>query len=40
MFKLKLLAKIKIYPIQYIAILELAYRKVKLPVYKVDIYRG
>ena len=30
----------KIYPIQYIAILELAYRNVKLLVYKVDTYRG
>ena len=30
----------KIYPIQYIAMLELAYRNIKLLVYKVDIYRG
>ena len=30
----------KIYPIQYIAMLELVYRNVKLLVYKVDIYRG
>ena len=30
----------KIYPIQYIAILKLAYRNIKPLVYKVDIYRG
>jgi len=30
----------KIYPIKYIAILELAHGNVKLPVYKADIYRG
>ena len=30
----------KIYPIQHIIILELAYRNVKLLVYKVNIYRG
>ena len=40
MYRLNLLAKIKIYPIQYIAILELVYRDVKLLVYKIDIYRG
>ena len=40
MYRLNLLAKIKIYPIQYIAILELVYRDIKLLVYKVDIYRG
>jgi len=39
-YKLNLLAKMKIYPIQYIAMLELAYRDIKLPIYKVDIYRG
>jgi len=39
MFKLDLLAKIKIYPIQYIAILKPVYRKVKLLVYKADTYR-
>ena len=39
-FKLNLLAKIKIYPIQYIIILELVYRNVKPLVYKIDIYRG
>ena len=30
----------KIYPIQYIAILELAYGNVKLLVYKADMYKG
>ena len=40
MYRLNLLAKIKIYPIQYIAMLELAYRNVKPLVYKVDIYKG
>ena len=39
-YRLNLLTKIKIYPIQYIAILELVYRDAKLLVYKVDIYRG
>jgi len=29
----------KIYPIQYIIMLELAYRNVKPPVYKADTYR-
>ena len=40
MFKLNLLAKIRIYPIQYIVILEPVYRNIKLLVYKEDIYRG
>ena len=39
-YKLNLLAKIKIYSIQYIIILELAYRDIELLVYKEDIYRG
>ena len=39
-YRLNLLAKIKIYPIQYIAILELVYRDIKPLVYKVDTYRG
>jgi len=39
-YKLNLLAKMRIYPIQYITMLELAYGDVKPPVYKVDIYRG
>jgi len=30
----------KIYPIQHIIILELAYRDVELLVYKADTYRG
>ena len=39
-YRLNLPIKIKIYPIQYIAILEPVYRNIKLLVYKVDIYRG
>ena len=39
-YRLNLLAKMKIYPIQHIIILELAYRDVELLVYDVDIYRG
>ena len=30
----------RIYPIQYIAILEPVYGNIKPPVYKIDIYRG
>ena len=40
MYRLNLLAKIKIYPIQHIAILEPVYGNIKLLVYKADIYRG
>ena len=40
MYRLNLLVKIKIYPIQYIAMLELVYRNIKLLIYKVDIYKG
>ena len=40
MYKLNLLAKMKIYPIQYIAMLEPVYGNVKPLVYKVDMYRG
>ena len=39
-YKLNLLAKIKIYPVQYIVMLELVYREHKLLIYKVDTYRG
>ena len=39
-YRLNLPIKIKIYPIQYIAILKLVYRNVKPLVYKEDIYRG
>ena len=39
-YKLNLLAKIKIYPIQYIIILRPAHKNIELLVYKVDIYRG
>ena len=39
-YKLDLLAKIKIYPVQHITMLELVYREYKLLIYKIDIYRG
>ena len=39
-YKLDLPKKIKIYLVQYIIMLELAYRDIKLPVYKADMYRG
>ena len=39
-YKLDLLAKIKIYPVQYITILEPVYREYKLLIYKVDTYKG
>ena len=39
-YKLDLLAKIRIYLVQYIAMLELVYREHELLVYKVDIYKG
>ena len=39
-YKLDLLIKIKIYPVQYIVILKLVYREYKPLVYKVDIYKG
>jgi len=40
MYKLDLLVKIKIYPVQYIAILKLAYGDLVLLAYKEDTYRG
>ena len=39
-YKLDLLAKIKIYLVQYIAMLKLVYREHELPIYKIDMYRG
>ena len=39
-YRLNLLAKIKIYLVQHIIMLELVYRDIKLLVYEVDIYRG
>ena len=39
-YKLNLLVKIKIYLVQYMAILELIYREYKPLIYKVHIYRG
>ena len=38
-YKLDLLKKIKIYPVQYITMLELVYKDFKLLVYKVNIYK-
>jgi len=40
MYRLDLLAKIKIYLVQYIATLEPAHRDLAPPVYKENIYRG
>ena len=40
LYRLDLLLKIKIYPVYYIAMLELVYRNHKLLVYKQDIYKG
>src|SRR6266700_2934072 len=39
-YKLDLPAKIKIYPVQYVIILELAKGDVEPLLYKIDIYRG
>jgi len=39
-YRLNLLIKIKIYLVQYIIILELIYKDLKLLVYKVNTYKG
>jgi len=39
-YRLNLLAKIKIYLVQYIVILKLVHRDLVLPVYKKDTYKG
>ena len=39
-YRLDLLLKIKIYPVYYITMLELAYKNHELLVYKQDIYKG
>jgi len=39
-YKLNLPAKMKIYPVQHIIILELAHRDLVLLAYKEDTYRG
>ena len=40
MYKLDLPVKIKIYPIQYIAMLKPAYGDVEPPMYKIETYKG
>jgi len=39
-YRLDLLVKMKIYLVQHIIMLELAYKNLKLLVYKEDIYKG
>ena len=39
-YKLDLLVKIKIYPVQYIVMLKPAYGEHELLIYKIDMYRG
>jgi len=39
-YRLNLLIKMKIYPVQHIVILEPVYRNLILLVYKEDTYRG
>ena len=39
-YKLDLPIKIKIYPVQYIAMLEPVYGEHKPPIYKTDTYKG
>jgi len=39
-YRLNLLVKMKIYPVQYIIILEPVYRDLALLVYKENTYRG
>jgi len=39
-YKLDLPAKIKIYPIQYIAMLEPAHKNIEFLLYKIETYKG
>jgi len=39
-YELNLPAKMKIYPVQHIVMLELAYRSVELPLYEMKTYKG
>ena len=40
MYKLDLPARMKIYPIQHIAILEPVHRDIEPPLYKMETYKG
>ena len=40
MYKLDLLAKMKIYLVQHIAILKPVYRSIKPPLYKIETYKS
>ena len=40
LYRLNLLLKIKIYPVHYITMLELAYGNHELLIYKQDMYKG
>jgi len=39
-YKLDLLARMKIYPVQHIAMLKPAHRNIKPPVYKMETYKS
>ena len=39
-YKLNLLIKMKIHPVQYVAILKLVYKEYKPLLYKIDMYKS